>query len=289
MHFSAKRFFHICGSILACSAIFFMAARLQSYLDKIDFSTLISNLWPYFLALALFVSFYNIFLVVIWYRCLQNLDVDTSYTCATWIYGVSQLGKYIPGNVFHLAGRQTLSMAERLPGGKVLRSMIWELAILAGAGLGVFWPPFVAQYFFPSLNLLWLFGIFAFCCVAMPYAVGRVLNKILRSAYLWSILYLCSMGLFFSVMLSLVSSVEISPVNLIFAGTAYVAAWFVGLVTPGAPAGLGVREAAILLLTQDIPIPEADLLLAVLLGRILTILGDFLFFLEGLGTKYLLR
>lgn len=289
MHFSAKRFFNICGSILACSAIFFMADRLQSYLDKIDFSTLISTQWPYFLALALFVSFYNIFLVVIWYRCLQYLDVDTSYSCATWIYGVSQLGKYIPGNVFHLAGRQTLSMAERLPGGKVLRSMIWELAILASAGLGVFWPPFVAQYFFPWLNLWWLVGIFAFCCLALPYVVGRVLNKILRSAYLWSILYLCSMGLFFSVMLSLVSSVEISPVNLFFAGTAYVAAWFVGLVTPGAPAGLGVREAAILLLTQDIPIPEADLLLAVLLGRILTILGDFLFFLEGLGTKYLLR
>lgn len=286
MHLPLKRFLNIGGSLLAIAAIFFMAARLQSYLDRIDFSALLSTLWASIVALSCFAGLCNFFLVVIWIRCLEYLGVATSSSRATWIYGISQLGKYIPGNIFHLAGRQTLGMAENLPGGKVLRSMIWELAILAGAAAGVFCPPFAAQYFFSSLSPLWLSGIFAFCCIAVPYGVGRVLGKPLRAAYLWSILYLCCMGSVFSVILSLLTEAAVPHTELFFAGTAYVAAWFLGLVTPGAPAGLGIREGAMLFLMKGMPIPEADLLLAVLLGRIITIFGDFLFFLESVGIKY---
>lgn len=287
MHLPLKRLLHIGGSLLAIAAIFFMAMKLQSYLDRIDFSALLAALWAAILALSCFVSLCNFFLVVIWFRCLEYLGVSTSYPCATWIYGISQLGKYIPGNIFHLAGRQTLGMAENLPGGKVLRSMFWELAILAGAATSVFCPPFVAQYFFSSLPPLWLAGIFAFCCIAVPYGVGRVLGTTLRAAFLWSILYLCCMGCVFSVILSLITQAPLSPMELFFAGTAYVAAWFLGLVTPGAPAGLGIREGAMLFLLKDMPIPEADLLLAVLLGRIISIFGDFLFFMESVGIKYM--
>lgn len=289
MHLPLKRLLHICGSLFACAAIFFMGARLQSYLDKIDFSLLLSTLWVYILVFSCFVSVCNFFLVVIWYRCLEYLGVATSRSCATWIYGVSQLGKYIPGNIFHLAGRQTLGMAENLPGAKVLRSMFWELAILAGAATGVFCPLFVAQYFFPSLSSLWLLGIFTLCCIGVPYGAGRLLGKKLRDACLWSILYLCCMGSVFSALLSLITPTSHSPMQFFFAGTAYVAAWFIGLVTPGAPAGLGIREGAMLFLMKDMPMSEADLLLAVLLGRIITIFGDFLFFMESLCVKYFSR
>lgn len=284
-----KRLLHIFGSLLACAAIFFMGARLQSYLDKMDFSGLFSTIWVYILALSFLVGICNFFLVIIWYRCLEHLGVYASRSCATWIYGISQLGKYIPGNIFHLAGRQTLGMAQNLPAGKVLRSMFWELAILAGAATGVFCPPFVAQYFLPSLSPLWLMGIFLFCCIVVPYGVGRILGKALRAACLWSVFYLCCMGCVFSAILSLITPTALSPMRLFFAGTAYVAAWSIGLVTPGAPAGLGIREGAMLFLMKDMPIPEADLLLSVLLCRIITIFGDFLFFLEALGVKYFSR
>lgn len=213
MHLPFRRLLHICGSLFACAAIFFMGARLQSYLDKIDFPLLLSTLWIYILVFSCFVSVCNFFLVVIWYRCLEYLGVATSRSCATWIYGVSQLGKYIPGNIFHLAGRQTLGMAENLPGAKVLRSMFWELAILAGAATGVFCPLFVAQYFFPSLSSLWLLGIFTLCCIGVPYGAGRLLGKKLRDACLWSILYLCCMGSVFSALLSLITPTSQSPMQ----------------------------------------------------------------------------
>jgi uncharacterized membrane protein YbhN (UPF0104 family) len=57
----------------------------------------------------------------------------------------------------------------------------------------------------------------------------------------------------------------------------YVIAWLAGLITPGAPAGVGVRELVLLFLLGE-QIPAADLLLAVVLGRIVTVVGDLLFF-----------
>ena len=62
-------------------------------------------------------------------------------------------------------------------------------------------------------------------------------------------------------------------------GGAYVLAWLVGLVTPGAPAGVGIRELVLLFVLKGV-IPETDLLLAVVMGRVVTIFGDVLYFLN---------
>lgn len=288
MALSLKRVFHICGTLLAIVAIIFMAVRLRSHLDQIDFSALISTLWIYVLLLSLFVGVCNVFLVVVWCRCLEHLGVRAPFSSATWIYGFSQLGKYIPGNIFHLAGRQTLGMAEKLPAGKTLRSIVWELAILAGAAAGIFCPPFIAKYFCPSLSAGWILGIFALCCVAVPYGAGRLLGASLRSSMLWGILYLFCIGAVFGAILGLVTPLPLPPLVLFMVATGYIAAWFIGLVTPGAPAGLGIREGAMLLLMRDAAIPEADLLLAVTLCRIVTILGDCFFFLGSVALRYFL-
>ncbi|WP_165078611.1 MULTISPECIES: hypothetical protein [unclassified Desulfovibrio] len=287
MSFPLKRILHVCGTLLAVIAIVFLGLRLRSYLDQIDFSTLLSSLWIYLLLLSFLFSFCNFFLVFIWYRCLEYLDVHPLFSRATWIYGISQIGKYIPGNIFHLAGRQTLGMAESLPGGKILQSIIFELGILACTGAAIFCPPFIVQYFFPSLAPGWLFGIFGMCCITVPYVAGRVLKKAVRSALIWAIFYLCSFGAAFAALLSLLTEAPLSPMELFYASTAYIVAWYVGFVTPGAPAGLGIREGVMLFLMKDIPFPEADLLLAIMLCRIVTILGDFLFFLESVGIRYI--
>ena len=65
------------------------------------------------------------------------------------------------------------------------------------------------------------------------------------------------------------------PVSLLCG--AYVIAWLAGLVTPGAPAGIGVREAVLLFLLGNV-LPHADLLLAVLIGRMVTVFGDTIYF-----------
>jgi uncharacterized membrane protein YbhN (UPF0104 family) len=67
------------------------------------------------------------------------------------------------------------------------------------------------------------------------------------------------------------------PALWTIASGAYVVAWLAGLVTPGAPAGVGVREMVLIFLLGH-AIPETELLPAVVVSRLVTVAGDVLFF-----------
>jgi hypothetical protein len=70
--------------------------------------------------------------------------------------------------------------------------------------------------------------------------------------------------------------------------SAFAIAWVVGFVTPGAPAGIGVREALLLLmLSGSMGSVETSLLILAL--RIVTTLGDILCFVVGLSQMAWLR
>ena len=59
-----------------------------------------------------------------------------------------------------------------------------------------------------------------------------------------------------------------------------ITSWLAGFLTPGSPAGAGVRDSIIVLgLSAVMPPPEAALV--ALLHRLLTATGDFLLFLIG--------
>jgi len=77
----------------------------------------------------------------------------------------------------------------------------------------------------------------------------------------------------------LVSPLSLSNASLWLSfGGAYVLAWLAGFVTPGAPAGLGIRELVLLFLLQGL-VGGPDLLLVILLGRVITVSGDLVFFI----------
>jgi hypothetical protein len=42
---------------------------------------------------------------------LKRLGVDVSHACSVEIYGIFQLARHVPGNVFHITGRQALVMS----------------------------------------------------------------------------------------------------------------------------------------------------------------------------------
>ena len=61
----------------------------------------------------------------------------------------------------------------------------------------------------------------------------------------------------------------------------FLLAWLIGFITPGAPGGIGVREASVLVTTSAIMGPGPALLFAAA-TRIVTLGGDALFALGAL-------
>jgi uncharacterized membrane protein YbhN (UPF0104 family) len=58
---------------------------------------------------------------------------------------------------------------------------------------------------------------------------------------------------------------------------AYAIAWLAGVATPGAPAGIGVREFVLLYLLSGVA-SDPEMTLAVILARVVNMAGDTLFF-----------
>jgi uncharacterized membrane protein YbhN (UPF0104 family) len=272
-----KRSLHWTGSVLAIAGIVFVALRLYDYGAEIDFNRFGIADWLVLFGYSLVYGLANLMLAFAWGDLLGYFGVGSARRWVVNIYGVSQLAKYVPGNIFHLAGRQAMGMAAGVPAWPLAKSSVWELSLISVTG-GLF-GLLVLPLLVPVAVLP---GIGAFTIVVCIVAAGmwRYIGPLVAQAYVWYVGFLTVSGvLFVGVLLLLVSERSIGESSLwVPLGGAYVIAWLAGLVTPGAPAGLGVREVVLLFLLKG-NIAEADLLLAVLLGRVVTVVGDFSFFL----------
>jgi uncharacterized membrane protein YbhN (UPF0104 family) len=81
----------------------------------------------------------------------------------------------------------------------------------------------------------------------------------------------------------LVPDAQLASMALAVCG-AYVLAWVAGFLTPGAPAGVGVREFVLYLLLAQL-VGQPDLLAAVVLARMVSVCGDVLFYLGAVGVR----
>jgi glycosyltransferase 2 family protein len=271
-----KRYLHWAGSALAAVGIIFVAIRLRDYSGQIDLKDFGRELWWVVGGCALVYGLSNAMLALAWWNLLRQFGTDPSRRWAIRTYGISQLAKYVPGNIFHLAGRQAIGMAAGVPGWSLAKSSIWELGLIALAGslFGLLALPLV----FASLPLQ--LGVSGFVLAVM--IVAAVLRTSFGPAAVWAfgwyVGFLAMSGvLFVSLIGATFPSAVASGANWIVLCGAYVLAWLAGLLTPGAPAGVGVRELVLLFLLKGL-VGESELLLAVVLGRVVTVVGDLLFF-----------
>lgn len=268
-----KRILHWLGSAIAVAGVAFVVVRIADYRDQLDFSRLEASDWGAVAALTLVYTLANVLLAFAWWNLLAGFGADTSRRWAVKVYGVSQLAKYVPGNIFHFAGRQAMGIADNLPSWPLAKSVLWELGLLsvAGALFSVLATPFV----FPEFSAYWAVSAFVVAVSLTIIVLRQTLGTHFAHALSLQVVFLSLSSLIFASLIYLLTPSV--PINWASLSGAFVLAWLAGLVTPGAPAGLGVRELVLLYFLKG-TIQEVDLLLAVLLGRIVTIFGDFLFF-----------
>lgn len=270
------------GGLLSFVGFMFVSVRLVKYADQLEVSRLQSTDWFALSALSILYAIINVALVLAWRQILSSLNVGLGFWQATHIYGISQLAKYVPGNIFHLAGRQVLGMAIGLPGWALAKSCAWELGLIAGAAslFGLLALPMWWQCF-PTIAAL---CSFVMVLITVCLAARRWLKFPIAFVLGWYVLFLTVSGLIFVQVLSLISSVSMTIELMLGLLGAFVVAWLTGLVTPGAPAGVGVRELVLLFFLKGF-VAEADLLLAVAIGRAVTLVGDFIFFVVAAGLR----
>ena len=275
-----KNLFRWIGSGLSVVAVVFVIDKLKNYGDQIDFTAFATLAFP-ILGLAVVYGLANSLLAFAWKELLTYFGEHISAPLAIRIYGRSQLAKYVPGNFFHFFGRQALGLEAGLSGWPLAKSAVWEVGILIFAGSTFI--TLILPYFIKGFPVSLAFLFFSIVVLTLTWVSNHWFSKRIAKAMGWHLVFLILTGTIFLTVLLLIAPAEISsgPV-LVFICASYVVSWLVGFVTPGAPAGAGIREVALFALLRPF-FSEPDLLSAVIFGRIITLGGDVLFYLSSLG------
>ena len=242
---------------------------------------------------------------LMWKALLKDQDTHIPSITAIRIVFVSQVAKYLPGNVGHLVGQVGLASAVGVPYTvsitTMLISTLWLAAIgmcLGLLGLLLFIDTTVLVDL-SDINTSMVLGVSVLAAVS-PWLGVWVLNRFLPqlsrkmgqgqlvslprlSTSVWVGLGFVSSFFVLGLMLKW-QAVHIFGVHqgdLLTLSLLFASAWTAGYLLPGAPGGLGVREAvSIALLT---PILGAGTAVALSITmRLATTLGDGLAFVVGL-------
>jgi uncharacterized membrane protein YbhN (UPF0104 family) len=217
-----------------------------------------------------------------------------------YIYATANVAKYLPGNIFHFAARQVLAQRAGQPHGATALATVLELGLMVACSLllvGVFGGRYLIERLarpgLASLNSdhAWTAIVtIAIVCVGGALAVlhktgllKRMLRISVRDLALPSLcisLFLAAQSLIALYLGHAIGESRPQVVPGLQIAVAYLLAWLAGLVVPGAPGGLGVREGVLLLLLGGTTGEAFALTLAVAM-RFVSTVGDAIFALVG--------
>lgn len=272
------------GAILAIVSIFFVIFRLKSYFTNEILSFFTFNHITILIVVALIYGLVSVSLGCVWKNILAASGTVKSYRWSISIYGISQIAKYIPGNVFHFAGRQVLGMASGVPGKVLAKSTFLELALLVFCGslFSIILIPYFLKLA-PSFIIVSFF-VFLITSLLCSYLISKFYSSFLAKAFIVQVVFLVFSGSIFYFLLCLINGFSFLVLNEdkhwfeFYVPAAFVTAWLIGLVTPGAPAGIGVREIVLIFLLGDY-FDNGSILLSVTISRIVTVIGDVVFYI----------
>lgn len=278
-----KRTLHRVGSALAIVGIIFVGLRLYDYSLDVGLIRLDNKTWFFLAALAVVYGMANILLASAWRYLLLHFSCSMSWLCAIRIYGQSQLAKYVPGNVMHIASRQALGLAAGIHGWSLAKASVWELCLISI--LGGSFTILVAERFLFNVTSFMSVTVFVITIFFLTAGFYRLLGSFVALAVICYFFFLVISGMLFVSVLEVMSPLgKINYSQFIPICSAFIVAWLAGLITPGAPAGVGVREFVLLFLLRGLVIEES-LLSAVLFSRVITVFGDVLFYLFSLSLR----
>ncbi len=204
---------------------------------------------------------------------------------------ISQIGKYIPGNVAQYLGRAAMTINAGVAKRTVGLALVTETAVILGGGflavaaslaLSPGLADTIRQAFPDAARPVWLGAavlLFFLLVVAATLSSAR-----LERFRFWPKVSLAGLGLatllstisFLLLGLSLhliVRALSSAPTPIALSVAVFAVAWVAGLATPGAPGGLGVRESVLTLGLAPL-VGGGAALSAALLYRGVSVLGD---------------
>ena len=232
---------------------------------------------------AIFSIFiFNVFIYILgvyaWYLILSNYSkLKFNYLTAFYYYAKTDIAKYLPGNVFHLLGRQMLATKLKLKQNEMIHTtFLYSFLITVATIIIIAFLSFLSFIHPSTINLLILLTLLVFLIFTYRlYPTFRLQIKIKALTVLF-IGYIFQSFIISILILKQLPSTSFE--NLLLINIVYIFSTLIGFLTPGASGGLGVREGIFIALIAytNINITNEIAVFTILIIRFMNIITDLL-------------
>lgn len=285
-----KRYIKYLGKFITILSLLFVIKLILSF--DIDFKLLFKlDVLVIVILLAFVLSNSVVLNSLAWKRLIEMLSSSQiKILDVVHIYAKSNISKYLPGNVMHYASRNIVGNKYSINQMDMLYSTILEI-ILKILSAFILIIAFVRDEFeyvirelddkiYLDMNILLTIIIFMiFFIVALLYFKNKkTINECLKlgslfySFAIYTLIFFLNAGVFL-VVSKIIASNTVPNENLLCISGIYIIAWLLGYLTPGSPGGIGVREAIMILMLNQIYSTE-DIVLISIIIRLITVLAD---------------
>lgn len=287
------------GRILSLLAIIFIVKKVIDM--EFDYKLIFSPLGISVIVVLILVQTALIFLACrAWEHYLSEFGSVKLNRNRVWsVYSKANLFKYIPGNVFQYVGRNELAVETEMTHKQVAAATVADTLTMMVIKIFVSFVLLRGQLFKVieeyvqreiMIGILVL-GILA-CLIVLAVLIRKkdYVNLVVqsrRSVAKSLIDYLCVdviSGIMYMAVICVILNYSCTFEEILLLAGGYTLASVIGFVTPGAPGGIGIREAVILFLSKGI-IDSNLLTTAAVVMRIICIIADILAF----GFAYLVE
>jgi hypothetical protein len=228
---------------------------------------------------------------VVWRDLLADQGFPTGRAAGQRAFFIAQLGKYLPGGIWSLVAQVAMARDLKIPGRQAATATFLTLAfsiisalLVAAVTLPIAFPDVVAAYWWvflavPVLLVLlhprsieWWSGT-AFRLLRRPGEPVRLSWPVLLRATGLLIASWLALGAHFGVLVSEVG--DGSAAEWLLSIGVFALAWVAGFIVVIAPAGAGVRDAALVLGFSGV-LPAGVVLALAVLSRVLLVVADVL-------------
>jgi hypothetical protein len=285
-----RRFGRWLGGLAMALAFGFVGARLWQGGAWELVGTRLDRLLPATLAGALLYGLSGFLLSSAWRELLGAERPPGPAAGYHAVYGRTQIAKYLPGNCFHFVGRQVLGRALGHSQAALALASLFEAALLTTVAASLALPLALDRPGAGALALLAGAGLALTLGLAAPRLLpGRLwagsgaaarraglpaAGRLVRALALHVAFFVTAGGLLWALAAAL--GAPAAPPAAATCIGALALAWIAGFVVPGAAAGVGIREAVLMLALDGALAPEAGAAVA-LAFRLVTTAGDGVF------------
>ena len=274
--------------------LFFLLKTFKERFTEIATVRIESTGWIMLIISLAITLFAHIWSGWVWTWILAIFQQSLGVARGIRVYLITNIAKYLPGNVWHFYGRISAVSQNGGSLGAATCTVLLEPLLMAASALliaifstslGLVKTNFNLTIFLGQLLvlILVLVGIHPRVLNPLMHRLSRSKTKVALEAqaelktypllpFIGEIGFVLLRGLGFIFAFMVLQSLSLSQIPELI--SAFSIAWLLGLIIPGAPGGIGVFEATAIALLDTSQFPSATVLITVALYRVVSILAE---------------